>query len=251
VRQAGVTPGQLVVDVGAGRGALTSALEQAGAHVIAVERDPELAAGLRRRFGAAERIEVVEADVRRWSWPDDPFAVVANLPFAAGTAILRSLLADPRMSLRRAHLIVQWELATKRAATWPSTLQGVYWGAWWTLAVVGRLAPAAFSPPPSVSAALLAIERRAPALVPSGEHRAYEAFLRVSWSDRPLRRALRGAVGTRELKRLAADHGFDERALPRDLDARQWAALYARAVSPRRTGASAGRASRSRSFRRR
>jgi 23S rRNA (adenine-N6)-dimethyltransferase len=244
-------PGQLVVDVGAGHGALTSALGRAGAQVIAVERDPALAAGLRRRFGAAERVEVVEADVCRWPWPDDPFAVVANLPFGAGTAILRSLLADPRVALSRAHVIVQWELATKRAATWPSTLQGVYWSAWWTLAVVGRLAPAAFAPPPAVAAALLAIERRAPSLVPPGEHRAYEDFLRELWGDRPLRRSLRGAVGVRELKRLAADHGFDERARPRDLDARQWAALYARVVSPRRTGPSAGRASRSRPARRR
>jgi len=251
VREAGVTPGQLVVDVGAGHGALTSALERAGAHVIAVERDPALARGLRGRFGAAGRVEVVVADACRWSWPDDPFAVVANLPFGAGTAILRSLLADPRVALSRAHAIVQWELATKRAATWPSTLQGVYWGAWWTLAVVGRLAPAAFAPPPSVAAALLAIERRVPALVQPEEHRAYEAFLRESWGDRPLRRVLRGVVGARELKRLAADHGFDEHARPRDLDARQWAALYARAVSPRRTGASAGRASRSRPVRRR
>jgi 23S rRNA (adenine-N6)-dimethyltransferase len=223
VREAGVEPGQLVVDLGAGRGALTAALLRAGAEVIAVERDSLLGGELRARF---DDVRVVEADARRWTWPAEPFAVVANLPFAAASAILRSLLDDPRLPLRRAHLIVQWELAAKRTAAWPSTLRSVHWGAWWELSIARRLAASAFAPAPPVVAAVLAVERREPPLLPRAEWLNYRSFLEGLWADRPLRRTL--PFGVRELKRLADSNGFDERALPRDLDARQWAALYGR-----------------------
>ena len=224
MREALVQPGDLVVDLGAGRGALTGALVRAGAEVIAVERDPVLVGQLRSRFP----VSVVEADARRWNWPAKPFAVVANLPFAAASAILRSLLDDPRVPLRRAHVIVQWELAAKRTAIWPSTLRSVDWGAWWQLSIVRRLGASAFAPPPPVAAAVLAAERREPALVPTEQWLDYRCFLEAVWTDRPVLRTL--PFGGRELKRLAAENGFDERALPRDLDARQWAALYRRAL---------------------
>ncbi len=152
--------------------------------------------------------------------------MVANLPFAGTAAVLRSLLDDPDVLLRSAHVIVQWELAAKRAATCPATLQSVYWAAWWRLAVARRLAPAAFAPPPPVVSAVLAIEPRDEPLVPRADHALYRTFLERAWADKPLRMTLRRMLGPRELKLLAAANGFDDRALPRDVDARQWAAIY-------------------------
>jgi 23S rRNA (adenine-N6)-dimethyltransferase len=218
VREAGVAPGDLVVDLGAGRGALTAALERAGARVIAVERDATLANELRSRFA---RVRVVEADGTRWPWPAEPFAVVANLPFAAAAPILRSLLDDPRVPLRRGDVIVQWEFAAKHAAVWPSTKRSVYWGAWWRLSVSRRFAPSAFAPPPSVAAAVLSIRRLAEPLLDPSQSRAYAAFLGQAWGDAPLRRVLPAG----DVRRAALEHGFDPGARPRDLDARQWAAL--------------------------
>ena len=99
VRDAGVVPGSLVLDLGAGGGALTRALAAADARVWAVELDPAALQQLETRFGADPRIEVVEADATVLELPVEPFAVVANLPFAVGTAILRRLLGDPRVQL--------------------------------------------------------------------------------------------------------------------------------------------------------
>src|SRR5213076_3278966 len=76
VRSAGVAPGDLVMDLGAGTGVLTAALARAGADVLAVELDPVLAARLLARFP-----RVVEDDARRVALPRGPFHVVANLPF--------------------------------------------------------------------------------------------------------------------------------------------------------------------------
>lgn len=227
VSDAGVAPGDLVVDVGAGTGVLTRALADAGAQVIALELDPALAARLRRRFHGCS-VDVVEVDARGWRWPREPFAVVSNLPFAGSGAILAHLLRDPRIGLRRADVIVQWEFAAKHSAVWPSTLRGTYWNAWFELSIVARLARSVFSPTPGADAAVLRIARRPEPLVALDEHERYWQFLSDAFRARvQLSRALHRRLTPRELRRLAPVLGFDAASRPRDLDARQWARLFA------------------------
>jgi 23S rRNA (adenine-N6)-dimethyltransferase len=226
VREAGITPGDQVVDIGAGTGVLTSALADAGAIVTALEADPSLAVELRRRFDG-RRVTVVEADARRWAWPESAFSVVSNLPFEGSGAILGSLLRDPRSSLTHADVIVQWEFAQKHAAVWPTTLRGSYWRAFYDIGIVSRLARTSFSPAPRVDAAVLRIARRDRPLVPVEAHDAYRRFLEAAFrSHAPLARALRGRLTQRQLRRLGPVLGFDPSALPRDLDARQWALVF-------------------------
>ncbi|HZT85908.1 MAG TPA: rRNA adenine N(6)-methyltransferase family protein [Gaiellaceae bacterium] len=240
VRDAGLTPGTLVLDLGAGGGALTRALAEAGCHVRAVELDPAALRQLRARFDLDARVEVVEGDATRLALPEEPFAVVANLPFASGTAILRRLLGDPAVPLVQLDAIVEWGLAAKRAAVWPSTLLGCTWGAWYDLRLVRRVPRACFAPPPGVDAAVLRASRRQQPLVLPAQAAAYEAVLRKAFAARaPLDRILPRRV----VHGVAHELGFDPRAGARDLDARQWAGLYAalrpatrrpRATAPRR-----------------
>ena len=225
VREAGVVAGDLVVDIGAGAGALTRALANAGAEVIALELAPEPAAELRRCLASNPRVKVVEVDALEWEWPTRPFAVVANLPFASSGAILVHLLRDPLGGLRRADVIVQWEFACKQTAVWPATLKSTYWRAWYDVTITGRLARTAFSPPPSVDAAVVCFDRRRQPLVPAHESERYWRFLSEAFrAPLPVRRALGARL---QVKRLAPTLGFAPDARARDLDARQWAALYA------------------------
>jgi 23S rRNA (adenine-N6)-dimethyltransferase len=180
VADAGVSAGDLVVDVGAGSGMLTARLLAAGARVIAIEPDARFASRLRRGCPAAE---IVEADVRVTPWPREPFRVVANLPFDLAAEICRSLLSDPRTSLQSADVIVEWDFAVKRARLWPSTAQTVIWSAWFELAVVRRIEARAFAPVPSVSAAVLRATRRQTPLVCPEEAARYAAFVRRGFKD--------------------------------------------------------------------
>jgi 23S rRNA (adenine-N6)-dimethyltransferase len=219
VRAAGIRGGDLVYDLGAGAGILTSALTDAGARVVAVEIDHGLAADLRRRFP-----NVIEGDATQLTFPREPFKVVANLPFEGGTAILRRLLR-PGVPLTSGDVILEWSAASKRASLWPSTQLGTYWGAWFELSVARRLPRCVFAPPPSVDAAVLRIVRRQEPLVPTRLHRAYADFLARGYKE-----GLRAVVARGTLRRLEAELGFDRRAAARDLDARQWAALFGHAV---------------------
>jgi 23S rRNA (adenine-N6)-dimethyltransferase len=231
VREAGVAPGDLVVDVGAGAGALTRALANAGAEVIALELAPELAAELRRRLAANRRVRVVEVDVLEWEWPARPFAVVANLPFASSGAILAHLFRAPRRAPRRADVIVQWDFAYKQTAVWPATLKSTYWRAWYDVRITGRLARTAFSPRPRVDAGVVRFNRRPQPLVPVEESARYWSFLSEAFrAPGPVRRALASRLPSLHVKRLAPTLGFAPDARARDLDARQWAALYAFAM---------------------
>jgi 23S rRNA (adenine-N6)-dimethyltransferase len=180
VADAGVSAGDLVVDVGAGSGMLTAPLLAAGARVIAIEPDRRFAARLRRACPAAD---VVEADALVTLWPREPFRVVANLPFNRAADICRLLLSDPALPLVSADLIVEWDFAVKRARLWPSTAQTVLWSAWYELAVVRRIEPRAFAPVPSVAAAVLRARRRRRPLVRPEHGERFESFVRRGFRD--------------------------------------------------------------------
>ena len=204
VRDACITGYDLVLDLGAGTGRLTAELARATRRVVAVELDPRLARGLRGRWA---NVEVVEADASEVELPREPFRVVANLPFAHTTAILRHLLDRPHVPLLRADLIVEWGVALKRSSPWPSTFNDVAWGAWYSTRLERRLPRTAFQPQPSVDAGVLVVERRARPLVPEEWACEYRRFVARGFRHRGVAR---------------------DRAEPRHLDAHEWAALFAR-----------------------
>lgn len=113
IRAADIQPGDLVVDVGAGTGAITAQLVDHGASVIAVELHPGRAASLRARF-ADDRVVVVRADGADLRLPRRPFKVVANPPFGICTALLRRL-TTPKSKLEVAGIVVPRWAATRWA----------------------------------------------------------------------------------------------------------------------------------------
>lgn len=149
VADAGVRPGDTVVDLGAGAGALTGPLVDAGARVIALEKHPGRAEALRRRFGE-RAVVVVEGDIRDLRLPPRPFRVVANPPFHLARPVVARLLGA--RLLLGADLVLRRDTAANLAAR---TLGGRY------VVELGRPVPrAAFQPAPSVDAAVVRIRRR-------------------------------------------------------------------------------------------
>lgn len=183
VAEADFQPGDLVVEVGAGRGALTMPLARRSLEVVAVERDPVWAAQLRDRVRGAgfRNVRIQERDLLSFKLPNTQFRIIGSLPFGATTDILRFLLDDPRVQLERADLIVQWEVARKRASSPPSTLLSTVWSPWWEFRLGRRIPAREFRPVPKVDAGLLIVTRRAQPVLPLHMARPFAAFVRDNW----------------------------------------------------------------------
>lgn len=150
-----VAAGDLVLDVGAGTGALTAALAAKGAQVVAVELHAGRADVLRRRFG--EQITVVRVDVRNLRLPRRPFRVVASPPYAAASDLIGLLMSSDR--LLSADLVLQRAAALRYALSPPSRRHTRRYSFQVGMSVPRR----AFIPPPHVDSAVLQVRRRAAA----------------------------------------------------------------------------------------
>ena len=224
---AGIADLELVVEIGAGTGRLTAPLAERADHVIAIEVDPRLARLLRRRFQGDGRVTVVEADGLTAALPACPFRVVANLPFAITTPMLRRLLDDPGLPLLAADLVVQRGFAVKRCSPRPCTLLSAGWLPWWQLAVERVLPPGCFQPPPSVESAVLSARRRRRPLVDAAAADDYRLLLRRAFrrDNRPVRLAL--GLERRRWAAFSRPRGLADDARPTQLDVWDWTALHA------------------------
>jgi 16S rRNA (adenine1518-N6/adenine1519-N6)-dimethyltransferase len=149
--------GRTVVEIGPGRGAITSVLAARAAHVLAIELDPLLASRLRAEV-PADRVTVVEQDVLNFDFKaaaethGERLLVLGNLPYYITSPILFKL-AKSHAALDRAVLMVQREVADRVVAEPGSRDYGQL-----SVAVqmhgptvrLFTLPPSAFSPPPLV-----------------------------------------------------------------------------------------------------
>jgi 23S rRNA (adenine-N6)-dimethyltransferase len=190
-------PGDLVVDVGAGRGALTLPLAAAGVRVLAIERDRDLVRELQaavERAGLAARVQLRRADLRQVPWPRSTYRVVANPPFALSTALLSRLLDDPARGPVSATLLLQREVARKRARQPASTLRSAAWSPWWTFELGDTVPRAAFRPVPAVDTAWLHVVRRDPPLLPTTLAPGFAATIAPVWEANARQAPRRGQL---------------------------------------------------------
>jgi 23S rRNA (adenine-N6)-dimethyltransferase len=186
IRSLDLRAGELVVELGAGTGALTLPLLDAGVEVWAVEEDPVWSKRLSESIvtsGAHARARVVRTDLRRLRLPRTPFRVVANPPFGLTTQILAKLLDAPDQGPDRIDMIVQRDVAVKHSRLPPASLRTAAWAPWWEFHLGPTIDRGAFRPRPRVDAAALTIVRRDRAVLPTWLAPQLRELLRPAWTN--------------------------------------------------------------------
>lgn len=117
VESAALAPTETVLEIGPGRGILTTALAARVAALYALEIDPQYVQMLSAHFRTASQVHILQADACTYDYGllPAPFVVVANLPYSVGTVIVQRLLAC-RQSINRLVLMLQQEVAERLLA---------------------------------------------------------------------------------------------------------------------------------------
>jgi len=213
VRESGVGPDDVVVEVGPGLGSLTLALLAVADRVVAIEVDDMLAerlpATIAEHAGArSARCEVVHADAMRVDGVPGPppTALVANLPYNVSVPVLLHLLTV-LPSLEKGLVMVQAEVADRLAAPPGSRTYGVpsVKAAWFAdVRRAGAVGRNVFWPAPNVDSGLVAWTRRDPPETTATREQVF-AVVDAAFAQRrkTLRGALKGVAGTADAAEAA------------------------------------------------
>lgn len=151
--------------------------------------------------------------------------MVASIPYAVSTALLRRLLTPQWTKLRQAALVVEWGFAKRITTTAPRSREVAWWAARFELELASRVPASSFRPAPAVTSAHLSIRRRAD--IGLRAESALWTLLGTAYNagDRPVRSALARSLGGRLAHRALLACDIDPSLPARSIPAREWSEL--------------------------
>lgn len=204
----------LVYDLGAGSGVITSVLAGRCKKVIAVEIEPQALVKLQQNVGGLENVEIITQDILKLTPPAGPYKIFSNIPFHLTSDTIRKFVfaKHPPKSI---YLIVQKQFARKLVPGddhFTSQLSAEI-GPLYTARIRKPLRKTDFTPPPAVDTVLLELKQREVPLIPDHEVASYREFIMRSFTDQKYFASLRKP--------------FSPELRPSQLIPEQWMALYA------------------------
>ncbi len=241
-----VSPEDTILEVGPGLGILTAALAQRAGRVVAVEIEPRLAAHLRKSLAIFSHVQIVEGDILTLpgtlpevSEPPGgfPYKVVANIPYAITSALLRHFLESPSPPTRLV-LMVQKEVAQRIvAAPGHLSLLALSVQFYGDPRLVAMVPARAFYPVPQVDSAILRVDvLPQPRLAVEPQRFFRVAAAGFSQKRKQLKNSLAGGLGlsSQETVAILQAVGIDAHRRAETLNLEEWGRLT-QALGPQRT----------------
>jgi 16S rRNA (adenine1518-N6/adenine1519-N6)-dimethyltransferase len=181
-------PDDTVVEIGPGRGALTTLLAARCRRLIAVEIDRDLVRLLQEQFHDRPSVEIVEGDALETDWAalaGGPYVLAGNLPYYITTPLIFRILE--RQMPRRAVLLLQREVAQRLVAAPGSSDYGALTVNVQVAAmvqIISRVSAGAFHPKPKVDSAIVLVTPRPQALLGVDEEMLFRKFVQAAFSMR-------------------------------------------------------------------
>ena len=218
------SPGDRLVEIGPGRGALTSLLLSDGqaASLDAVEIDRDLAQLLRTQYGSRPVFHLHEADALEFDFPalarerGAPLRIIGNLPYNISTPLLFHLLGSAGC-IRDMHVMLQREVVERIAALPGESEYGrltIMLAPWVTVEHLFDVGPGAFQPPPKVWSAVIRLRVRPEPAFAVSPHFAQVVSAAFAHRRKTLRNALRGVVELEQIRACGLDPGARPETFP-------------------------------------
>ena len=198
-------PGDRIVEIGPGQGALTFPLLDRHGALTAIEFDRDLLEPLTAAAKAHGALTLIHADVMNIDFSaladDSPaddrrIRLVGNLPYNLSSPILFHAL-DHAAAVRDMHFMLQKEVVDRMAAGPGSKVYGrlsVMLQAYCTVTALFNVSPGAFRPPPKVDSAVVRLVPRTPEQIGINDPRRFADVVRAAFGQR--RKTLRNAVSS-------------------------------------------------------
>lgn len=217
-----------VLELGAGKGALTTVLNQQAKKVLAVEYDARFVEILKEKTANQPNTIVIHQDIMKIRLPKEKFIVVSNIPYSITTPIMKLLLNNPASGLQRGIIIMEKGAARRFTAKFMKNSYVLVWKMWFDIRFVKAISRDDFSPPPSVDSAMVMITRkRAPVLPQKG----YSVFLGLAeyalkQPEAPIEFAFRGIFTPPQMKLLRRKLNIENEKPVGTLNEEQWGIVY-------------------------
>lgn len=229
-----ITPGELVVEIGAGIGVLTEELLKAGARVRAIEFDARIIPLLTAFVGAPKwegKLDIVEGNALDVPFPDEPYKVIANIPYHITSPLLRHMFLESARGPSSVSLLIQREVAERICDPEDRGLLTVVVSLFGKASIVRHVPPSSFLPPPAVDSSVIHIDCFPEPLADGPTIDAVISLLKLGFGQK--RKMLRNTLGSLpDGDALLASADIDPTRRPQTLTTAEWIALArARAAS--------------------
>jgi 23S rRNA (adenine-N6)-dimethyltransferase len=222
-----LAPDDTAYEIGPGKGIITEQLARRCRRVIAIEKDPRLAALLRQKFARQPHITIHTADFLSYPLPHQPYKIVANIPFNSTSAIIARLTtaANPPQD---ACLAIQQEAAAVLLGHPRETLRSILLKPWFAPATLHRFQRADFAPEPQVDVVMLRLRKRGPPLINHKHAQTFRDFTVYAFTARQptLADSLKSLFTGPQLKHISRAVGLAPDATPTSLTFEQWLHLF-------------------------
>ncbi|MBT8079673.1 MAG: 16S rRNA (adenine(1518)-N(6)/adenine(1519)-N(6))-dimethyltransferase RsmA [Gammaproteobacteria bacterium] len=218
-------PGETLVEIGPGRGALTLPLSEVATKLHAIELDRNLVNELRQSLADRQNVTLHQADALNFDFSaiGTQLRVVGNLPYNISTPLLFHLL-EQRDLIADMHFMLQKEVVDRICAAPGSKTFGrltVMLGSYLESVALFEVPPAAFTPPPRVTSAVIRLRPRPDVHV--SDHNVLASLVAVAFSKR--RKTLRNALANVVSEEQLMSCGIEPSARAETIAVSDWVAL--------------------------
>lgn len=223
-----IKTGDLVVEIGPGKGIITNELVRVASKVIGVEYDPNLAKNLKSRFLNIPKVEIVEANFLEWQLPLKPYKIFSNIPFNMTADIINKLLFSENPPTT-AYLIMQ-DKAAERFIGKPigsNTQISIFLQAFFEMKIITNIDRRNFAPVPDINAVLVEFQRRKLSLVDFGSIDLYRDFVVYGFNQwKPtILEAFSKVFSDKQLEIMKNSYKLDK-LKPSELTIEQWTRMF-------------------------